>query len=382
MATDTNPRVKCHYCNKDVIHHTFYSHLASKHFDDLWTSENKGKVEDALKGREIKPLPLVVKGYDLFLYFSPVSGKIYTKMKSAQSSLNGKTEEEFKAPLRSLFTVAEPASKKVKVVVKEVVKVVKEGGLDADEALALRRLLHMLYSELRDARETIGEEKIPEDETLLSYCEGISLMKKEIGYLKTISLEDSVKCMRETHTGEKPQKKIEVEELPEDSGLGMFFEEEAPKPQGTPLAPEPSVAPSVASEVHSPPEKPCDTSHMPPSEEHMPASIAPPSQSSVDVVAEFAPPKLLRSSRNIPVPAHAVEQPALPLSLTPQTSDTLGHPHYLAHPTLQTGASSLPSFYGAPIVETSSEPRVLTDTKQRKAPKMASSAAQRGLTLF
>ena len=255
MTSDTNPRVKCHYCNKDVIHQKFYSHVASKHFDDFWTSENKGKVEDALKSRKVEPIPLVVKGYDLFLYYSPVSGRLYSKLKSAQASLTDKTEEQFKAPLRSLFSVKTPSLEKGKVVVKEVIKVVKEEGLSHDENLALRRLLHNLYQDLRDARERADDE-IPEDETLLSYCEDIPQLKKEVGYLKTISLVDSVKCMTETHTGEKPQKKIEIEESSAPEGdLSIFFDdEEPPKPAPSEPVVESQVKPSDHMPSHTPPE--------------------------------------------------------------------------------------------------------------------------------
>jgi hypothetical protein len=154
MATQTNPRIKCHSCSKEIIHRRFFSHLHSQHHSDFWTPSNKKRVEKAIADHIVKEIFLEVKGYDVPFYFSPFSQRLYNKSITAKNDIQKHKEE--KAQYFSLLTSllsSTPAEKKTVTQVSEVTPAQK------DELLALKKLLAIMAKELMLERREAAEKQ-------------------------------------------------------------------------------------------------------------------------------------------------------------------------------------------------------------------------------
>jgi hypothetical protein len=265
MASQTNPRIKCHYCSKEIIHRKFFSHLHSQHHSDFWTPCNKKSVERAIAAGMTREFSLEVKGYEMPFYFSPFSQRLYNKRATAQTDIAKHKDEktQFTTLLSSLLS-SPPAEKKV---VTQVSVITPENKIDS---LALQKMIVKLFSLVKSQRSKIDllekktewlkeivvgaelkeeddiDDFFEDDDTEDTSLATDPLTKHDFKRLTGLTLKDF------EDAGAKAYEQTEVKPAPKPVEKPQPKEEPVPLPAVVPEAPVPEPKPEPPAPVTAP----------------------------------------------------------------------------------------------------------------------------------
>ena len=161
--SETNPRTKCYHCEREIIHSKLFRHLCYAHSPDFWTPNNKRMIQKAINKEGFSDIPLELKGYDVFYYFSPYSKRLYTKLTSAKKDVEKYqgNEKAYKTSLQAILEAANgvfipPApqaqqtqqTQQTQQQKPQVLTTQLHASSDSDEVLALKKMLVILAKEL------------------------------------------------------------------------------------------------------------------------------------------------------------------------------------------------------------------------------------------